>query len=336
MACSKYTITNTGSTITNFNYRRCDDSMWEYQVELSPSETKNIWLINDTYNTANSNDIEITDVVAWPPPTPMNPLELYLFNAGFTNENLISVITNFYTDLVTENLFNKMEYCYLVVADDTSSTETILNQCSYNLIDADSYQLTYYNNPSADQIGIQWSSATQSYASTNFTPSINSKKITLTQACAGIYQTTNAGNSVDFGSNNLGGSNSSFAMSSNLGTDLYDAINSPIQFRNVPISTIGFNTMLRDGSDFNITCRHNEAQIYSIDTAYSTEFCDLPILIGALGPITNNLWSNNKFNHHFMASFTLSELQWYENRVNTLQGEIETALELSPGSRQKY
>jgi hypothetical protein len=52
MACSKYTLTNTGSTIVNFNYRRCDDSLWEYQVELNPNQTKNIWVINGTYTIA--------------------------------------------------------------------------------------------------------------------------------------------------------------------------------------------------------------------------------------------------------------------------------------------
>jgi hypothetical protein len=70
MACSKYTITNTGSTIVNFNYRRCDDSMWEYQVELEPNQTKNIWLINDTYSTAYYNNIEIVGTESWPPPSP--------------------------------------------------------------------------------------------------------------------------------------------------------------------------------------------------------------------------------------------------------------------------
>jgi len=52
MACSKYTLTNTGTTSINFNYRRCDDSMWEYQVNLDPNQTKNIWLINGTYQVA--------------------------------------------------------------------------------------------------------------------------------------------------------------------------------------------------------------------------------------------------------------------------------------------
>jgi hypothetical protein len=52
MACSKYTLTNTGSTTVNFSYRRCDDSLWEYQVELTPNQTKNIWVINGTYTVA--------------------------------------------------------------------------------------------------------------------------------------------------------------------------------------------------------------------------------------------------------------------------------------------
>ena len=52
MACSKYTLTNTGTTAVNFNYRRCDDSMWEYQVNLDPNQTKNIWLIDGTYDAA--------------------------------------------------------------------------------------------------------------------------------------------------------------------------------------------------------------------------------------------------------------------------------------------
>jgi hypothetical protein len=52
MACSKYTLTNTGTTAVNFNYRRCDDSMWQYQVNLDPNQTKNIWLIDGTYDAA--------------------------------------------------------------------------------------------------------------------------------------------------------------------------------------------------------------------------------------------------------------------------------------------
>ena len=75
MACSKYILTNTGSTITTFNYRRCDDSMWQYQVELEPNQIKNIWLIDNTYSTANvtivvNNQGPFPPIGATPTPTP--------------------------------------------------------------------------------------------------------------------------------------------------------------------------------------------------------------------------------------------------------------------------
>lgn len=72
MACSKYILTNTGTTIVTFNYRRCDDSMWDYQVELEPNQTKNIWLINGTYSSAFLSGINLINLGAFPPtgPTP--------------------------------------------------------------------------------------------------------------------------------------------------------------------------------------------------------------------------------------------------------------------------
>jgi hypothetical protein len=76
MACSKYTLTNTGSSIVNFSYQRCDDAMWEYQVELNPSQLKTIWLLNTTYSTAFPNNIVLVNLGAFPPvpitPTPTN------------------------------------------------------------------------------------------------------------------------------------------------------------------------------------------------------------------------------------------------------------------------
>ena len=69
MACSKYVLTNTGSTIINFSYRRCDDSMWDYQVELLPNQTKNIWVIDGTYTVAPAfkSVISLDDQGAFPP-----------------------------------------------------------------------------------------------------------------------------------------------------------------------------------------------------------------------------------------------------------------------------
>lgn len=76
MACVRLTLTNTGSTSINFSYRRCDDGLWEYQVELLPNQTKNIWSLEDTFIIPKlfSTDLQITDVGPYSPvsttPTP--------------------------------------------------------------------------------------------------------------------------------------------------------------------------------------------------------------------------------------------------------------------------
>jgi hypothetical protein len=73
MACSKYTLTNTGTTAINFSYRRCDDAMWEYQVNLDPNQTKNIWLIDNTFNISPvfSHNLQLVNDGAYPlTPTP--------------------------------------------------------------------------------------------------------------------------------------------------------------------------------------------------------------------------------------------------------------------------
>jgi hypothetical protein len=69
MACSKYILTNTGSTLVNFSYRRCDDSLWDYQVELLPNQTKNIWVIDGTYTVASAfkSSIVLVNLGGFPP-----------------------------------------------------------------------------------------------------------------------------------------------------------------------------------------------------------------------------------------------------------------------------
>jgi len=70
MACSKYILVNTGSTIVTFNYQRCDDALWMYQEELNPGQTKNIWLLNNTYSSAFSQYIVLTNLGTFPSLTP--------------------------------------------------------------------------------------------------------------------------------------------------------------------------------------------------------------------------------------------------------------------------
>lgn len=69
MACSKYILTNTGSTLVNFSYQRCDDTLWDYQVELLPNQTKNIWLIDGSYTVASAfkSSIVLVNMGGFPP-----------------------------------------------------------------------------------------------------------------------------------------------------------------------------------------------------------------------------------------------------------------------------
>ena len=66
MACKKYKLINTGTTLANFTYQRCDDAMWEYQVGLEINQIKNIWLIENTYSTAFSPQIVILESENFP------------------------------------------------------------------------------------------------------------------------------------------------------------------------------------------------------------------------------------------------------------------------------
>ena len=86
MDCKKYTLSNTGSTLVTFNYRRCDDAMWEYQVPLKPAQTKNIWLIDGTYSTAFPTSIVFGSQGVFPPPNPIVDINLFAgFYPGSTN-----------------------------------------------------------------------------------------------------------------------------------------------------------------------------------------------------------------------------------------------------------
>jgi hypothetical protein len=71
MSCKKYIITNTGNDIVTFNYRDCKDAIWQYEVELSPNQTKTIWLINGTFSSPfHSFSIISEDYPPLPPPSP--------------------------------------------------------------------------------------------------------------------------------------------------------------------------------------------------------------------------------------------------------------------------
>lgn len=79
MACSYCSLTNNGGGIVYFNYMECEDSQWQYQVELEPGQTKYIWAYNGTlhyapiYSTSviqNCSQFPPASASATPPATP--------------------------------------------------------------------------------------------------------------------------------------------------------------------------------------------------------------------------------------------------------------------------
>lgn len=130
MACSKYTISNTGSTIVNFNYRRCDDSLWQYQVDVNPNEIKNIWLINNTYSTAFNNNVVVTNEGSWPPPAPTYSFTISssrVSNEGSFGGAFTGVTNSGYT--LTDNENNDLYGAYNFDINDDDSD--IINSFTY-------------------------------------------------------------------------------------------------------------------------------------------------------------------------------------------------------------
>ena len=73
MACKKYVLTNNTVKTQTFTYQECSNNMWVYDVLLEPEQTKNIWLVNGTFQSYYTNDMTIVDDGVFPPvasPTP--------------------------------------------------------------------------------------------------------------------------------------------------------------------------------------------------------------------------------------------------------------------------
>jgi hypothetical protein len=75
MACKFYSLFNSGTTEINFNYQRCEDALWEYQVELKPNENKKIWLLDGTFSIDSffSKNLQYVEQTDFPPPPPVTP-----------------------------------------------------------------------------------------------------------------------------------------------------------------------------------------------------------------------------------------------------------------------
>jgi len=68
MSCSKYTLTNNGSSLAKFSYRRCSDNMDFFNIGIDQGSFKNIWFVDGTFS--KDGDIEIVNSISpFPSPT---------------------------------------------------------------------------------------------------------------------------------------------------------------------------------------------------------------------------------------------------------------------------
>ena len=82
MSCKKYSIINNESYNVYFNYRKCDDNIFENQVLIEPGQTKNIWLLENSFSCAFLDSLSIDDQGYFPftgiTPTPSTtPTQIY-------------------------------------------------------------------------------------------------------------------------------------------------------------------------------------------------------------------------------------------------------------------
>jgi len=68
MSGEKYIIRNDNTTNAFFNYQRYDNQLWQYQIQLSPGQTRTIWAVKDTFIPTFGN-LKITILDSYPFPT---------------------------------------------------------------------------------------------------------------------------------------------------------------------------------------------------------------------------------------------------------------------------
>jgi len=111
MACIKRILTNISQNVVYFNYKRCDDLIWEYEVNLEPNQTKIIWMVDGTYSTPFTNSITVSSQSFPPSPTPTKTIRQYTFSGYFgeTDANACAQVTPIviygYLPILTRNTY---------------------------------------------------------------------------------------------------------------------------------------------------------------------------------------------------------------------------------------
>ena len=89
-------------------------------------------------------------------------IQQFIELGDYTNSAVISVIEEYYYQLISNNLFNKIEYAYPFIADQATSSD-ILNQCALNIKDPTKYKVNWVNNPTGSLAGVKFNAASKQY-----------------------------------------------------------------------------------------------------------------------------------------------------------------------------
>lgn len=89
MSCSKYTLTNNGSALAKFSFRRCSDNMEFNNIGIDQGTYKNIWFVDGTFS--KDGDIEIVNSIS-PFPSPTACQRIPSIDIQFSSDT----VNNFY------------------------------------------------------------------------------------------------------------------------------------------------------------------------------------------------------------------------------------------------
>lgn len=257
--------------------------------------------------------------------------QAFINAAGYTNSGLQTSINTLVTSLKSQSLWDKLYFLYPLATDVTGGTNTArLDQMKYNLKNTSQFTLTYFNTPTATTTGLSFNGSTQ-YADTNFNIS---SSYSGSSAHIGIYVTSNTNATVaDIGAS-VSGYHTIFSRYTNL---FYSGVlNGPTLRSSANTTGSALFIANRTTTSNHTGWRNGVSQ--SVEAGTQTLFREnLTVYIGAMnrqGPI---LYASRSYCSAFGGiGLTNAEVTTLSTIINTFQGDVETSLSLTAGTRKKY
>jgi Leucine-rich repeat (LRR) protein len=123
MSCSKYTLTNNGSSLAKFSFRRCSDNMDFFNIGIDQGSFKNIWFVDGTFS--KDGDIEIVNSISpFPSPTACQRIPEILIQFSSDTLNNFYKSGNAGNDMDFDIYLNNSTACTVDWGDGNTNTYT--------------------------------------------------------------------------------------------------------------------------------------------------------------------------------------------------------------------